>query len=176
MALKADYDAQACSLARALEVLGERWTLLVVRDAFYGVRRFGDFLEHLDVPRAVLTARLRVLTEAGVLQRRPYSPGRDEYVLTPAGEQLWPALYALSTWAGVHLAEHGPARLFVHASCGEGLEPSGRCPACGNVPPAPELEVHPGPGAEHPPRADSVSRALRTPRRLLQPLRPDNEK
>ncbi|MER7909018.1 helix-turn-helix domain-containing protein, partial [Streptomyces sp. NPDC096068] len=70
MALGKDYARQQCSIARALEVVGERWTLLVVRDAFYGVRRYSDFLAHLGVPRAVLAARLQALVEVGVLERR----------------------------------------------------------------------------------------------------------
>jgi DNA-binding HxlR family transcriptional regulator len=70
-----DYKRQDCSLARALEVVGERWTLLIVRDAFYGVRRFSDFQAHLDIPKAVLSERLGWLIENGVLQRRP-DPGR----------------------------------------------------------------------------------------------------
>lgn len=72
MALGTDYAQQDCSLARALEVVGERWSMLIVRDAFYGVSRFNDFLAHLDIPRAVLTARLRTLVEAGVLYKEPY--------------------------------------------------------------------------------------------------------
>ena len=71
MALPNDYAGQACSLARTLEVVGERWTLLIVRDAFYGVRRFGDFAAHLGIPRAVLAERLKSLTAAGVLARVP---------------------------------------------------------------------------------------------------------
>src|SRR2546423_15667325 len=66
-----DYEGQDCSLARALEVVGERWTLLIVRDAFYGVRRFSDFAAHLDIPRAVLSDRLAGLVEDGLMQRRP---------------------------------------------------------------------------------------------------------
>ena len=69
MALPNDYAGQACSLARALEIVGERWTLLIVRDAFFGVRRFGDFAAHLRIPRAVLAERLKSLTAAGVLTR-----------------------------------------------------------------------------------------------------------
>src|ERR1700753_299078 len=71
MALPNDYAGQACSLARTLEVVGERWTLLIVRDAFFGVRRFGDFAAHLAIPRAVLAERLKSLTAAGVLARVP---------------------------------------------------------------------------------------------------------
>src|ERR1700753_1084550 len=75
MALPNDYAGQACSLARALEIVGERWTLLIVRDAFFGVRRFGDFAAHLGIPRAVLAERLKSLTAAGVLARVPAQAG-----------------------------------------------------------------------------------------------------
>src|SRR5436853_1632448 len=99
-----DYQRQDCSLARALEVIGERWTLLIVRDAFYGVRRFSDFEVHLDIPKAVLTERLRRLVEDGVLSRAPdpSHSGRHLYVLTPAGRDLWPALHALLSWGERH--------------------------------------------------------------------------
>ena len=82
MVLPRDYAGQACSLARALEVVGERWTLLIVRDAFFGVRRFGDFATHLGLPRAVLTDRLGALVAAGVLAKVPGRGKRSEYELT----------------------------------------------------------------------------------------------
>src|ERR671914_269155 len=97
MALGKDYAGQDCSIAQALELIGERWTLLIVRDAFYGVRRYSDFLAHLDIPRAVLAERLTALTAAGVLERRRYqeSPPREEYVLTTMGVDLFPIVYTL---------------------------------------------------------------------------------
>jgi DNA-binding HxlR family transcriptional regulator len=170
MALGKDYPDQDCSLARALELLGERWTMLVVRDAFYGVRRYNDFLVHLDIPRAVLAERLGALTSAGVLEKRTYqeSPRRDEYVLTERGRELWPALHVLSRWGERHLGGD-PKRLFVHASCGTRLDPLGHCPACERSVDPTEIEMRPGPGAD-PKRTDRVSLALRQPRRLLEPL------
>ncbi|WP_345348912.1 helix-turn-helix domain-containing protein [Actinoallomurus liliacearum] len=172
MALGKDYEAQDCALARALELLGERWTLLIVRDAFYGVRRYGDFLAHLDIPRAVLATRLQALVDAGVLTRRPYqeSPRRHEYVLTERGRELWPALNALGHWGGEHLSPFGPSRLYTHLTCGTRVGRTGTCPACGRFAPPEELEVRPGPGADRPHRDDAVSRALRRPHRLLEPL------
>src|ERR1044072_7241978 len=124
MALGKNYDAQDCSLARALEVIGERWTLLVVRDAMYGVRRFGDFLAHLDIPRAVLSQRLATLVEAGVLDKRRYqdSPPREEYVLTPVGHELWPPVLALAAWGERHLSGTGPRRVFHHLACGSPID------------------------------------------------------
>ncbi|MGV9246693.1 winged helix-turn-helix transcriptional regulator [Streptomyces sp. NPDC003710] len=170
MALGKDYAAQECSIARALEVVGERWTLLVVRDAFYGVRRYNDFLVHLGIPRAVLAARLQTLTAEGVLEKRRYqdSPPRDEYVLTDRGIALWPVLRALSLWGRDHFTENR-LRIFRHASCGTELGSYGECPACGTVVPAPDVEVVPGPGLDPNP-ADPVSRAILKPRRLLQPI------
>lgn len=172
MALGKDYERQDCSLARALELLGERWTLLIVRDAFYGVRRYNDFLTHLDVPRAVLATRLQALVDAEVLDRRPYqdNPVRHEYVLTERGRGLWPALNALSHWGAEHLSPSGPTRVFAHASCGAPIGRTGVCPDCGEYAEPDELEVRPGPGAGRPYRDDPVSRALRTPHRILEPL------
>ncbi|MGW8953223.1 winged helix-turn-helix transcriptional regulator [Streptomyces sp. NPDC055709] len=173
MALGKDYATQQCSIARALEVIGERWTLLVVRDAFYGVRRYNDFLVHLGAPRAVLAGRLQALIGAGVLEKRRYqeSPPRDEYVLTEHGLALWPVLRSLGLW-GRGLPGAQQMRIFLHAPCGTELGAYGECPACGiGVPPA-EVEMRPGPGLDLDP-ADPVSRSLLRPRRLLEPLDPE---
>ncbi|MFE9400288.1 winged helix-turn-helix transcriptional regulator [Streptomyces sp. NPDC006530] len=172
MALRKDYDhaAQECSIARALEIVGERWTLLVVRDALYGVRRYNDFLVHLKIPRAVLAARLQTLTEAGVLEKRRYqeSPPRDEYVPTELGRALWPALRALGLWGRAFNPDARPMRTFHHAECGAELGSYGECGACGRAVDPEDVEMRPGAGLG--PAADPVSRALRAPRRLLQPL------
>ncbi|MBX6355782.1 MAG: helix-turn-helix transcriptional regulator [Micromonosporaceae bacterium] len=173
MALGKDYRRQDCSLAKALELLGERWTLLVVRDAFLGVRRYRDFLVHLDIPRAVLAERLQTLTGAGVLERRRYqdSPPRDEYVLTARGRELWTVLYPLTRWGERHLGSPGgPRRIYAHASCGTELDDAGACPACGCAVPPGDVETRPGPGADVGLRDDPVSQALRRPHRLLEPL------
>lgn len=170
MALGKDYAAQECSIARALEIVGERWTLLIVRDALYGVRRYNDFLVHLGIPRAVLSSRLKALTEEGILEKRRYqeSPPRDEYVVTASGIGLWPVLRSLGRWGREH---HDEARLryFRHADCGTELGPYGECPACGTIVPVPDVIMEPGPGLDPNP-ADPVSRALLEPRRLLEPL------
>lgn len=159
-------------MARALEQVGERWTLLVVRDAFYGVRRYRDFLAHLDVPRAVLSERLRTLVDIGVLEKRRYqdSPPRDEYLLTAMGVELWPVVYALSQWGERHFSAAGPRRIFSHSHCGTRLDTAGACPECGQVVRAGDIEVRPGPGADPTWRDDPVSRALRQPHRLLEPV------
>ncbi|MFB4318723.1 winged helix-turn-helix transcriptional regulator [Actinomadura sp. 21ATH] len=164
MALGKDYVKQDCSLARALEVVGERWTLLIVRDALYGVRRFGHFQAHLDIPRAVLSARLQALLDAGVLAKE----GQD-YVLTATGRELWPVVHTLARWGDRNFSDRGACRLFVHIGCGERIDTGGACPACGRVVPLEELEMHPGPGLD-PNRDDPVSVALRGPHRLLDPI------
>ncbi len=164
-----DYEGQQCSLARALEVVGERWTMLVLRDCFFGVRRFTDLLAHLDIPRAVLADRLAGLVDAGVLERTEYRRGRHEYTLAERGLDLWPALYALSQWGERHRSPNGRRRVFAHRDCGSELAGGGLCPDCRTVPPAGELEIRPGPGLTLT-RTDPVSLALRAPHPLLQPI------
>ncbi|MFJ8350246.1 winged helix-turn-helix transcriptional regulator [Streptomyces sp. NPDC094153] len=170
MALGKDYATQECSIARALEIIGERWTMLVIRDALYGVRRYNDFLVHLGIPRAVLAARLQTLTAEGILEKRRYqeSPPRDEYVLTERGTALWPTLRALGLWGREHFTEV-QLRYFRHAECGTELGPYGECPACATVVPVEDVLMEPGPGLDPDP-VDPVGRALLKPRRLLQPL------
>ncbi|PWI18167.1 ArsR family transcriptional regulator [Streptomyces sp. Act143] len=170
MALGKDYATQECSMARALEIVGERWTLLVIRDALYGVRRYNDFLVHLGIPRAVLAARLHSLTEHGILEKRRYqeSPPRDEYVITGRGIALWPTLRSLGLWNREQYNEV-QLRSFRHADCGTELGPYGECAACGTVVPVEDVLMVPGPGLDPDP-ADPVSRALLKPKRLLQPL------
>ncbi|MEU5898498.1 MULTISPECIES: helix-turn-helix domain-containing protein [Streptomyces] len=174
MALGKDYAAQECSMARALEVVGERWTLLIVRDALYGVRRYNDFLVHLGIPRAVLAARLQTLVAAGVLDKRPCAeaPRRQEYVVTERGEALWPVLRALGAWGRDHISGTKSPRLFRHAACGTELGAGGDCPACGGPVAIRDVEMLPGPGLDPDPK-DPVSRALARPRRLLQPVEVD---
>jgi DNA-binding HxlR family transcriptional regulator len=164
-----DYVDQDCALARALEVIGERWTPLILRDAFYGVRRFSDFQTHLDIPKAVLAQRLNGLVEDGLLERTPdpRHAGRHQYVLTPIGRDLWPALHALMSWGDRHRAAN--SRIFKHAACGTPLADDGSCPHC-HLTPAPEdITTEPQPGRRTG-REDPVAVALRAPHRLLEPL------
>ncbi|MGW6059873.1 winged helix-turn-helix transcriptional regulator [Streptomyces sp. NPDC055189] len=174
MALGKDYAGQECSIARALEVVGERWTLLVVRDALYGVRRYNDFLVHLGIPRAVLASRLQSLTAAGVLEKRPcaQAPARHEYVVTERGRGLWPALRVLGAWGRENFSDTEPLRYFRHVTCGTELGVVGECPACGILVPVEDVEMVPGPGLDPDP-SDPVSRALLTPRRLLTAVETD---
>jgi DNA-binding HxlR family transcriptional regulator len=153
-------------MARTLEIVGERWTLLIVRDLLFGVRRFSDLQRRLDIPRAVLASRLAALEEQGIVDRDE----RRELVLTDRGRDLWPAVHALMQWGERHCSEHGPRRVFLHTACDTALDASGACPACGREPEPHEIETRPGPGAGPPLRDDPISRKLREPHRLLEPL------
>lgn len=167
------YDAQNCTLARALELIGERWTLLILRDAFYGVRRFNHFRDHLDIPRAVLVERLETLVDNRILSRNPdpEHAARHLYELTSLGRDLWPALYALLSW-GARLA--GPNQLrFVHVVCGNEIDDHGDCQACHVKPPPAAVATEPRqskPGG----RTDAVAIALRKRHVLLEPLVTEN--
>jgi DNA-binding HxlR family transcriptional regulator len=143
------YDDQVCSIARALEVLGERWTLLIVRDAVLGLNRFDDFQQSLGVARNVLAERLKRLVEAGVLERVAYQerPPRFEYRLTAMGRELAIPLIALMHWGDRHLADDtGPPRLTRHAPCGGPVHVGLVCETCGTTASAGDLQVLPGPG------------------------------
>jgi DNA-binding HxlR family transcriptional regulator len=166
-----DYAGQECALASALEVLGERWTLLIVRDAFFGVRRYSDWVARLDIPRAVLSERLRGLVANGILEKRddPDRAGRGTYELTDAGAELWPALHALIAWSARH--RRPSTNSYRHAVCDTELGPGATCPACGIVPPAADVLLVPRASATGG-RTDPVSVAMRAPRRLLEPIEP----
>ena len=124
-----------CSIARTLEVVGEKWALLVVREVFLGNRRFDEMQRRTGAPRDTLTARLRTLVDAGILQRSRYSdhPQRFEYHLTTAGRDLYPVVLTLLRWGDEHLAgPEGPPLVLDH-SCGHRLVPEITCRACGEV-------------------------------------------
>jgi DNA-binding HxlR family transcriptional regulator len=173
VALPSDYAGQACSLARSLEVIGERWTLLVVRDAFYGVTRFNDFAAHLKMPRAVLTTRLTSLVDAGVLERVCVRTKRSEYLLTAKGLALWPILLSMTSWGDEFYAAAGPRRVFLHDIDGAPLGVGSVCTKCGqSVGPA-AVVVAPGPGLGPVTKdCDIVTKTLARPRRLLTPIEP----
>jgi DNA-binding HxlR family transcriptional regulator len=171
VALPKEYAGNTCSLSRALEVVGERWTLLVVRDAFFGVRRFGDFAAHLGVPRAVLTERLASLVEAEVFEVARGAHGYDEYVLTEKGVELWPVVRGLLTWGDDYYSAVGPKRVFEHADDGGAIRPDGVCVACGGQVAPRDLVVLPGPGLGDGRGDDYVSNALAVPHRMLEPIR-----
>jgi DNA-binding HxlR family transcriptional regulator len=148
----ADYDSRACSVARTVEVLGDRWTLLVLRDIFNGIRRFDELGEHLGVARDVLTKRLSTLVDEGLVHRVPYrEPGartRYEYRLTDAGRDLRPVLLALIAWGDRYRADpDGPPAQLLHAECGTPVRVHVRCEAGHEIDSRTRLAALPGPGS-----------------------------
>ena len=142
-----------CSIARTLDVVGEWWTLLILRDAFRGTRRFDDFQASLGLARSVLTARLQKLTEHGVLERRAYSqhPPRYEYTLTEKGRALFPVITALLAWGDRWApAPGGPPVVFIHDTCGQITQPVLSCPQCHRQVTAANTHSEPGPGSTRP--------------------------
>lgn len=144
------FSAQHCSVARTLDIVGEWWTLLILRDIFYGVRRFEPLVEQLGISRKVLTNRLKRLTEANILRKVPYqeSPCRYEYRLTARGLDLLPVLLVLMHWGDRWLSEEGQAPVeFVHTDCGQVSTPKLVCERCGGELTARNIRPQPGPGA-----------------------------
>jgi DNA-binding HxlR family transcriptional regulator len=146
--LRRDYEGQNCSIARALEIVGERWTFLIIRDVFLGLRRFDQFQESLGIARNILTDRLNRLVEEGILERKPYSerPPRYEYRLTDKGLELNVALTALRQWGDKHLSEK-PPRLLVTKTDKKPVI-AALVPADAPVLSPADVETVPGPGAE----------------------------
>jgi DNA-binding HxlR family transcriptional regulator len=145
-----------CSVARTLDVVGEWWTLLILRDAFRGTHRFDDFKDSLGLARSVLTARLAKLTEHGVLERRAYSqhPPRYEYHLTEKGRALFPVIATLIHWGDQWApTPAGPPVEFVHDTCGQVMDPVLTCPHCHGEVSAANAHSQPGPGARAPAEA-----------------------
>lgn len=138
-----------CSIARTLDVVGEWWTLLILRDAFRGVRRFDDFQRSLGLARSVLTARLRRLTEHGVLERQAYQdrPTRYEYRLTDKGRALFPVITAMLKWGDDWApSAGGPPTVLVHETCGATMHPVPTCPHCAGTVTTANTHTEPGPG------------------------------
>jgi len=127
-----DFDSEACSVHRTLEVVGEKWTMLLIRDAANGVHRFDDFRRHVGLSEAVLADRLRTLVGHGILETREYQePGqrkRREYRLTEKGWDLFPVLVALMQFGDKHLRLHdGEPWMIEHKACGHGVRAEVRC-------------------------------------------------
>ncbi len=145
---RTSFAGMNCSVARTLEVVGEWWTMLIVREAFFGVRRFDDFQERLGIARNVLTTRLQSLIDHGILERRRYQerPERSEYRLTEKGFDLYPILVAMMRWGDRWTAgEDGPPIALVHQTCGNETTPTVACSECGE--PLVAREVRPRPRA-----------------------------
>ncbi|SDL93203.1 winged helix-turn-helix transcriptional regulator [Nonomuraea jiangxiensis] len=153
------YEGQVCSIARTLEVVGERWSLLIMRDALRGTRRFEDFRAALGIAHNILSDRLGKLCEAGILERCLYQtrPDRYEYRVTSAGLDLWPVIMSLLLWGDQHRAPDGPPLLVLHRGCGGPLQPGLTCGRCGKPLGPLDCDMEPGPGAQ--PAGASVSPA-----------------
>ncbi|MFE9201637.1 winged helix-turn-helix transcriptional regulator [Micromonospora sp. NPDC007230] len=147
-----DWSVENCTIARAMAILGERWTLVVLREVFNGVRRFDDMRVRTGIPRQVLTNRLAMLVEQGVLRRVPYrEPGsrmRHEYRLTDKGLDLWPVLVAVLGWGDRYLADPDGSPLTVtHRGCGAEVRVALRCAEGHEVTEPRDVLPRPGPGA-----------------------------
>jgi DNA-binding HxlR family transcriptional regulator len=147
------YTDQHCSIASTLERVGDRWTLLVIREAFLGARRFDVFQERLGIARNVLADRLGRLVDEGILERRRYQerPERFEYRLTEKGLDLWPVLVALLQWGDKHVLgpEERPV-ILRHRGCGGEVDRHRLCDRCGARLGPRDVQREPGPGAREP--------------------------
>ncbi|GAA0558251.1 helix-turn-helix domain-containing protein [Paractinoplanes ferrugineus] len=146
---RTDFSRMVCSIARTLDVIGEPWSPLILRDVWVGMTRFEQLQADLGISRKVLTERLNHLVEQGVLERRPYDRRpRHEYVLTEKGTDLLDLLMVMTTWGDKWLAgEPGPPILYRHHACGEISTADLRCAGCGAPMHAPDIDLLPGPGA-----------------------------
>ena len=146
---RTSFETMNCSVAQCLEVVGEWWSMLIIRDAFLGVRRFDDFQSRLGISRNILNVRLTTLVEAGVLERVPYQqrPLRHEYRLTDKGRDLWPVLTTMREWGDKWAAPNGAPLEVVHDECGEVMHLALACGACGEPADRSSIHVRPGPGA-----------------------------
>jgi DNA-binding HxlR family transcriptional regulator len=147
-----DYDTGNCSVQRTLDVIGEKWTILVLREAFNGVRRFDQIRDHVGVSEAVLADRLRKLVTANVLESVPYREPRQrtrkEYHLTAKGKDLYPVMIALLAWGDRHCQDpEGPALLVTHHDCGEPVHTVVQCAAGHRIESPRDSTTAPGPGA-----------------------------
>ena len=156
-----DWSIDTCTIGRTMEILGEKWTLVVLREVFNGIRRFDDMRQRTQIPRQVLANRLASLVEHGLLRREPYQePGarvRHEYRLTPKGFDLYPVLIAVAEWGNRYLAEpEGPPLEFVHRDCAAPVHVEIRCADGHAVAERRDVLPRPGPGARR--RNAAVSR------------------
>jgi DNA-binding HxlR family transcriptional regulator len=145
-----EYEGQVCSIARTLEMVGERWTILVIREVFNGNRRFSEMQRSLGVARNVLTARLQRLVDEDILERRPYSerPERYEYFLTEKGLDLWPVMTALMQWGDKYepLPDGRPSIVVHKGECGGEIDDRRICTKCGKPLTVREARAIEGPG------------------------------
>lgn len=161
-----------CSVARTLSVIGDRWTLLIVRDSFLGLRRFEDFQHDLRLTRHRLAARLRKLVEEGILERVQYHyrPRRFEYRLTEKGIDLYPVVVALLRWGDRWMADSdGPPIELLHRNCGRHVMPVLTCPACNEEVNARTMLARLGPGSKKPAARRGYAR-VESPRKEQSPV------
>ena len=155
----------ACSVAQCLEVVGESWSMLIIRDVFLGVTRYDQFQERLGISRNVLQQRLTRLVDVGLLRKVPYSehPPRYDYRLTQAGRDLWPVLTAMRQWGDRHAAPDGPPLQLVHTGCGHLCEAVPTCSECGEPIGPRDVRAVAGPGArdDAPPVFPPTARGVR---------------
>ena len=146
---RTSFEDMDCSVAQCLEVCGEWWTMLIVRDAFLGVRRFDDFQARLGIARNILNDRLKKLVEHGVLVRKPYqdNPPRSDYRLTDKGRDLWLVLTAMRQWGDRWAAPDGPPLTMRHTECGHTVDAVAACSHCGELLNSRNVSVAAGPGA-----------------------------
>ena len=146
---RTSFEDMSCSVAQCLDVVGEWWSLLIIRDAMLGVRRFDDFQARLGISRNILTQRLNYLVGKGILARVPYSdhPPRAEYRLTDRGRDLWPVVTAMRQWGDTWAAPDGPPLMIRHKSCGEIVTAVPVCSHCGEPLDARAVRAVPGPSA-----------------------------
>ena len=131
---RTSFSGMRCSVARTLEIAGEWWTFLILRDLFKGVRRFDDMQRHTGIARNILSDRLRTLVDHGIIERRPYQerPERFEYRLTEKGIDLYPVIISLMRWGDRwETDEYGPPVILTHKACGHDAMPVMACPECG---------------------------------------------
>ncbi|HEY8081446.1 MAG TPA: helix-turn-helix domain-containing protein [Acidimicrobiales bacterium] len=147
---KKSFASLDCSVAQCLEVVGEWWSLLIIRDATLGISRFDDFQRRLGISRNVLHQRLTHLVDAGILEKVPYSehPPRSDYRLTAKGRDLWPVLTAMRQWGDRHAAPNGPPVVLMHRGCGAITDVASVCASCREPVKAGDFKVVPGPGRD----------------------------
>ena len=147
---RTSFESMNCSIAQCLEIVGEWWSMLIVRDAFLGVRRFDDFQARLGISRNILNVRLKGLVESGILDREPYQehPPRFEYRLTEKGRALWPVVNAMRQWGDEWATPSSGVPLeMLHKGCGHVVTAVEVCSDCGERLDASAVRARPGPGA-----------------------------
>jgi len=161
---RTSFAGMSCSLARSLELIGDWWTPLIVRDLSLGISRFDDLVEDLGVSRNLLAARLKRLTAQGLVERRRYQdrPPRYEYLLTQMSRELMPPLLALTAWGDRWASpKEGPPVIYTHRGCGKDFSPAVTCPHCGDALRPEDVAARPGPGGR-------AGRGTRVVARILQ--------